>query len=455
MKTLHAEVRGPGGWSLRRPGGKAGAVHPWRSLAPDRADGKQAIFGGKWGTGAAGRLRRTNARLAGMFCSYRSLARVACLSPLIPYIVSSRISAAPACATSLRATASWLRLASRATTLATEHIRHLGASSRCAGPGGGPQTEVSRGCARPATRPPLPARKPENTLGRIAPAGERRWGHVQALVAHRLLRLSGVHRGKPRRHAQQPSVHFHNGVGGAGGAQAGLSPQVTHTPQPAPPSASSSCSRSRRFTRVLSNLRAAERSSVPPPAAFDLAPAPSPTPLPPCRLPHAARPSPRAPAHPHMDTSYRTMEALAPACCAPPSPDRSSPEASAAFAPRATPAPDAPAACSGISDGQLLALTDTASLTADQLDRRHHLLRHRCAAGVGRASLHLRAAVGWLPCLHAPWQHDVLAAARRTCTAPTCPFPSTLADCSAPSRPPSFTLQPTGRGARRGRPVAL
>ncbi|PSC73981.1 hypothetical protein C2E20_2710 [Micractinium conductrix] len=95
-----------------------------------------------------------------------------------------------------------------------------------------------------------------------------------------------------------------------------------------------------------------------------------------------------------MDTSYRTMEALAPACCAPPSPDRSSPEASAAFAPRATPAPDAPAACSGISDGQLLALTDTASLTADQLDRRHHLLRHSLpdeVRGEG-ALLHFEAA---------------------------------------------------------------
>lgn len=56
-------------------------------------------------------------------------------------------------------------------------------------------------------------------------------------------------------------------------------------------------------------------------------------------------------------------------------PARGSPE------PAAPPAAiDAPAACSDISDRQLLALTDTASLTADQLDRRHHLLRHRCAA---------------------------------------------------------------------------
>ena len=58
-------------------------------------------------------------------------------------------------------------------------------------------------------------------------------------------------------------------------------------------------------------------------------------------------------------------------------------EAAAAFAPRALLAPDAPAPCSDISDNQLLALTDTTSLTADQLDRRHHLLRHRWELGQG------------------------------------------------------------------------
>ena len=64
--------------------------------------------------------------------------------------------------------------------------------------------------------------------------------------------------------------------------------------------------------------------------------------------------------------------------------DRCSPEPGAALAPRAILGGDATAACSDISDGQLLAVTDTAGLTADQLDRRHHLLRHRCLlAGMG------------------------------------------------------------------------
>ncbi|KAL4438966.1 hypothetical protein ABPG77_006903 [Micractinium sp. CCAP 211/92] len=70
------------------------------------------------------------------------------------------------------------------------------------------------------------------------------------------------------------------------------------------------------------------------------------------------------------------MDAL-PECCpaGPASPARYNPDA-APPAPRAVLAFDAPAACSDISDNQLLAITDTASLTADQLDRRHHLLRH-------------------------------------------------------------------------------
>ena len=68
---------------------------------------------------------------------------------------------------------------------------------------------------------------------------------------------------------------------------------------------------------------------------------------------------------------------LVPAACAP---ARGSPEPAAPPAPRPALAGDAPAACSDISDQQLLAVTDTASLTADQLDRRHHLLRHRCVA---------------------------------------------------------------------------
>ncbi len=74
---------------------------------------------------------------------------------------------------------------------------------------------------------------------------------------------------------------------------------------------------------------------------------------------------------------------LVPADCAP---VRGSPEPAAPPAPRPTLAADAPAACSDISDQQLLAVTDTASLTADQLDRRHHLLRHRCAATEGQAA---------------------------------------------------------------------
>lgn len=45
------------------------------------------------------------------------------------------------------------------------------------------------------------------------------------------------------------------------------------------------------------------------------------------------------------------------------------------------------AAAASLSDNQLLA-ADTASLTADQLDRRHHLLRHRC----GQALLGMRPA---------------------------------------------------------------
>lgn len=61
-----------------------------------------------------------------------------------------------------------------------------------------------------------------------------------------------------------------------------------------------------------------------------------------------------------------------------------SPDPTAPPAPRAALAVDAPAACSDISDHQLLAVTDTASLTADQLDRRHHLLRHRCAPPRGQ-----------------------------------------------------------------------
>ena len=75
-----------------------------------------------------------------------------------------------------------------------------------------------------------------------------------------------------------------------------------------------------------------------------------------------------------MDALPLTAQ-LVPAACAP---ARGSPEPAAPPAPRPALAGDAPAACSDISDQQLLAVTDTASLTADQLDRRHHLLRHRC-----------------------------------------------------------------------------
>ncbi|KAL4452584.1 hypothetical protein ABPG75_008246 [Micractinium tetrahymenae] len=71
------------------------------------------------------------------------------------------------------------------------------------------------------------------------------------------------------------------------------------------------------------------------------------------------------------------MDALPERCLAgPASPARCSPDPAAPPAPRAVLAADFPAACSDISDNQLLAITDTASLTADQLDRRHHLLRH-------------------------------------------------------------------------------
>lgn len=74
---------------------------------------------------------------------------------------------------------------------------------------------------------------------------------------------------------------------------------------------------------------------------------------------------------------------------------RASPEVAAALAPQAAPAADAPAACSDISDTQLLALTDTTSLTADQLDRRHHLLRHRSATQQG--DLHVWAGLDHPP----------------------------------------------------------
>lgn len=94
------------------------------------------------------------------------------------------------------------------------------------------------------------------------------------------------------------------------------------------------------------------------------------------------------------------MDALPESCAAGPgSPARCSPDAAPPPAPRAVLAFDAPAACSDISDNQLLAITDTASLTADQLDRRHHLLRHRCGrrpAAPGGPQTWAPLVPGWL-----------------------------------------------------------